>query len=88
MTDPPADLAPHWNAAYEKGTDRVSWTEPEATVSLALIERLNVAQGTPVIDVGGGASPLTANLLAHGFTDVSVLDISQHATRSAPALTT
>jgi SAM-dependent methyltransferase len=32
-----------------------------------------------VIDVGGGASFLVDGLLARGFSDVTVLDVSQHA---------
>jgi SAM-dependent methyltransferase len=79
MTDPPADLVPHWDTAYGKGIDGVSWTEPEATVSLAFIDQLDLPTDTPVIDVGGGASPLTANLLDRGFTHLSVLDISHRA---------
>lgn len=79
MTDRSTDPVPHWDAAYAKGIDRVSWTEPEATVSLKFIDQLAMAPDTPVIDVGGGASPLTMNLLDRGFTDLSVLDISRRA---------
>lgn len=46
---------------------------------MALIERLDVAPDAAVIDVGGGASLLVDRLVARGFTDVSVLDVSEAA---------
>lgn len=79
MPETPADLAPHWDAAYDAGPGGTSWNEDEATVSLALIDRLAIGRLTPVVDVGGGASPLAANLLARGFADLTVLDVSQRA---------
>ena len=70
----------HWDAAYEtRGASGVSWFQPAATTSIQLIERLGIAQGGAVIDVGGGASVLTDALLNRGFTDVSVLDLSNAA---------
>ena len=35
--------------------------------------------GASIIDVGGGASSLVDDLLAHGYTNLSVLDLSQEA---------
>ena len=34
---------------------------------------------SPIIDIGGGASTLPRDLLEKGFTDITVLDISQSA---------
>lgn len=74
------ERAAHWDGMYAKrGARGVSWYQPEAEVSLELIEELGVARDAAVIDVGGGASPLAAGLLARGFTDVTVLDISRAA---------
>lgn len=77
------ELAPHWDASYANGADRVSWAQSHATVSLELIAELGVAHDAPVIDVGGGASPLTGELLDRGFADLTVLDISALALQSA-----
>jgi trans-aconitate methyltransferase len=44
-----------------------------------LIESLDLDVATPVVDVGGGASVLVDRLLGVGFTDISVLDVSQVA---------
>jgi ubiquinone/menaquinone biosynthesis C-methylase UbiE len=48
-------------------------------MSLALIERLRVPKSAPVIDVGGGTSLLVNRLLARGYTDLAVLDVSSTA---------
>jgi hypothetical protein len=54
----------------------VSWYQPEPEMSLALIDRLGVPKPAPVIDVGGGASLLVDRLLARGYMDLDVLDLS------------
>ena len=58
----------------------MSWYRPHLETSLALIER--AAKGDralPIIDVGGGSSTLVDDLIARGFRNVTVLDISQAA---------
>jgi Methyltransferase domain len=57
----------------------VSWYQPEPAISLALIDRLSVPKEAPVIDVGGGASLLVDGLIARGYTDLTVLDVSSTA---------
>lgn len=70
----------HWNSAYEaKGTTGVSWYQSTPTTSLAILESLGVKRNAGLIDIGGGASSLTASLLERGFTDLSVLDVSDRA---------
>ena len=76
----------HWDRAYgAAGPAQVSWYEASLRVSLEIIAALGVAHDVPVVDVGGGTSTLAAHLLASGFTDVSVLDISAVALRNSPA---
>ncbi len=57
----------------------MSWYQPEPAMSLALIDRLRVPKGAPVVDVGGGASLLVDRLVARGYTDLTVLDVSSTA---------
>jgi 2-polyprenyl-3-methyl-5-hydroxy-6-metoxy-1,4-benzoquinol methylase len=72
--------AAHWDDAYEqRGVQGVSWFQDRPTVALELIEALCVAPTSSVIDVGGGASPLAGALVAMGYTDVTVLDVSKAA---------
>ncbi|TAM61490.1 MAG: class I SAM-dependent methyltransferase [Rhodanobacter sp.] len=70
----------HWETVYTtKATDAVSWYRPHLDRSLALIERVAPDRGAAVLDVGGGASTLVDDLLARGYRDLSVLDISAEA---------
>ncbi len=69
----------HWDEVYTaKSTEAVSWYQPHATLSLALIERVAGLSAPParLIDVGGGASTLVDDLLERRIASVSVLDIS------------
>lgn len=84
-TDPAVDNPEtHWNTVYsQRGDAGVSWYQPSADWSLRLIDQLGIAADAAVVDVGGGASRLVDGLLQRGFTDVSVLDISESALSAA-----
>jgi SAM-dependent methyltransferase len=70
----------HWEQTYaEKGPDRVSWFQDRPIRSIELIEAAGLERTAGVIDVGGGASRLAAELLRGGYTDVTVADISAGA---------
>jgi ubiquinone/menaquinone biosynthesis C-methylase UbiE len=74
----------HWEKVYTtKATDTVSWFQPHADVSLDLIKATGVSRDAAIIDVGGGASTLVDDLLANGYTDLSVLDLSAAALAAA-----
>jgi SAM-dependent methyltransferase len=70
----------HWNSIFrDRDLTEVSWFQQEPTVSLEMLEWLGVSASASVIDVGGGASFLIDRLLERGFTDLSVLDVSDAA---------
>ena len=74
----------HWQRVYEgTETNAVSWYQSEPVLSLELIDLLGIAPAAGTIDVGGGASILVDRLLAKGFTDLTVLDISLAALRAS-----
>ena len=74
------DAETHWERIYrEKAADAVSWYRRHLERSLALIEQLAPDRSASIIDVGGGESTLVDDLLARGYQNVSVLDISQTA---------
>ncbi|HEY3443643.1 MAG TPA: class I SAM-dependent methyltransferase [Paludibaculum sp.] len=74
------DAQSHWERIYaQKAPDQVSWYRPHLEMSMALIERANPSRSASIIDVGGGESTLVDDLLAHGYSDITVLDISQAA---------
>ena len=67
----------HWEKVYTtKSTDEVSWFQEHAESSLRLIQETGVALDAAIIDIGGGASTLTDDLLAKGYSNLSVLDLS------------
>jgi SAM-dependent methyltransferase len=69
----------HWNKVYStKAPDAVSWYRPHLEVSLNLIERHTAKSGS-IIDVGAGESTLVDDLLAHGYRDITILDVSKTA---------
>lgn len=78
------DLKAHWEAVHgTKAQDAVSWYRPHLEASLALIERTGVGLSAPIIDVGGGQSTLIDDLIAQGYRDLTVLDISAKALEAA-----
>jgi SAM-dependent methyltransferase len=74
------DTQEYWERVYEsRGPEKVSWFRPHLDTSLRLIERAAASLSASIIDVGGGASTLVDDLLARGYRNVTVLDISHTA---------
>jgi ubiquinone/menaquinone biosynthesis C-methylase UbiE len=70
----------HWEGIYAtKPVTEASWFQEHSDVSLDLIVRTGIGKGGAIIDVGGGASRLVDDLLAKGYQDLTVLDISASA---------
>jgi SAM-dependent methyltransferase len=70
----------HWERIYtEKAPNAFSWYRPHLEKSLRLIERAAPERSASIIDVGGGESTLVDDLLAGGYENITVLDISQTA---------
>ena len=70
----------HWENVYStKATDAVSWFQEHAESSLKLIENTGIPRSASIIDIGGGASTLVDDLLAKGFINLTVLDLSAAA---------
>ena len=74
----------HWEHVYSsKAADSVSWFQRHADLSLQLIEETGVSAAAAIIDVGGGASTLVDDLLAKGYSNLTVLDLSRAALLAA-----
>ncbi len=72
------DTQAHWERGYgTRAPTEVSWFRPHLETSLDLIERVAVDRSASIIDVGGGESTLVDDLIARGFRNVTVIDISQ-----------
>jgi trans-aconitate methyltransferase len=75
----------HWDAVYgARAEAALTWFEAVPERSLDLIARVCDTRAS-VIDVGGGASRLAGALLAAGYGDVTVLDLSPAALEVARA---
>lgn len=74
----------HWENVYStKASDEVSWFQEHAALSLQLIRNADVPLSASIIDVGGGASTLVDDLLAEGYGQIAVLDLSAAALTKA-----
>lgn len=76
----------HWDSVYTtRGSDHVSWFRPHLDRSLAFMDAAKIPLSASVIDVGGGASTLVDDLLDRGYSNVTVLDLSEAALQTARA---
>lgn len=74
----------HWEQVYaSRQPTEVSWFQEHAVRSLRLIAGTAVPKSAAIIDVGGGASVLVDDLLATGYANVTVLDLSPTALSAA-----
>lgn len=74
------DRKAHWEQVYgTKASDEVSWYQPEAARSLALLREVGAGSQTAIIDVGGGDSTLVDSVVAAGLGRMTVLDLSAAA---------
>ena len=74
------NIKEHWERIYAtKSATEVSWFQREPTLSLGLIRRVALDQGSAIFDVGGGASTLVDLLVGLGYRNVTVLDLASSA---------
>jgi 2-polyprenyl-3-methyl-5-hydroxy-6-metoxy-1,4-benzoquinol methylase len=74
----------HWETIYQtKQLKDVSWYQPVPETSLDFLRQFDLPKTAKIIDVGGGDSLFVDYLLELGYTDVSVLDISEKALERA-----
>src|ERR1700675_1700262 len=74
------DTQARWERIYStKTAAEVSWFRPHLETSLALVERVASDRSASIIDVGGGESTFVDDLIARGYRNVTVTDISRTA---------
>jgi len=74
----------HWDQVYRaKSPEQMSWTQAVPQTSLDLIRNLEIPKDARIVDIGGGDSKLVDFLLADGYEDITVLDISDKALNKA-----
>lgn len=78
------DNKQHWEKIYtEKQPNEVSWTQDIPETSLAFLRETELPKSARIIDIGGGDSKLVDFLLAAGYENITVLDISEKALERA-----
>ena len=78
------DKKAHWEKIYQtKSLQEVSWFQPKPETSLNFFSEFKIAKDAKIIDIGGGDSLLVDHLLDLGYTDITVLDISEAALTKA-----
>ena len=74
----------HWETIYTtKAPQEVSWTEEIPQTSIDLIAKFKLPKFAKIVDIGGGDSLLVDHLLALGYTNITILDISHSAIERA-----
>lgn len=78
------DFKQHWESVYtNKQPNEVSWTQAKPETSLFYFTQLNLPKNAAIIDIGGGDSKFVDFLLKEGYTNITVLDISERALERA-----
>ena len=74
------DRKTHWETIYQtKNITDVGWYQSKPITSLKFISELDLKKDAKIIDIGAGESYLVDYLLADGFSDLTILDISEEA---------
>jgi SAM-dependent methyltransferase len=80
------DRQTHWQTVYtSKGESEVSWFQDSPHPSIDLIALTGAARDAAIVDIGGGASRLVDAMMDAGYTDLSILDLSEAALVAARA---
>lgn len=78
------DIKNHWETIYEiKKNTEFSWFQEKPETSLELFKTFNISKESKIIDVGAGDSYFVDHLIALGYSNISVLDISEKAIERA-----
>lgn len=73
-------LKTHWEKVYQtKRFEEVSWFQPMPETSIRFFEEMNLPKTARIIDIGAGESHFVDYLLDKGYTDITLVDISEEA---------
>jgi len=74
----------YWESIYDhKKLTELGWYQANPALSLEFIKKANLPIEAKIIDIGAGDGLLADNLIELGFTNLTVLDISQKAIERA-----
>lgn len=74
----------HWDNVFaNKSANEVSWTQNYPRISMRFISEINLPKTAKILEVGGGEGFLVDALLEKGYTNITVIDISEKALEKA-----
>lgn len=74
------DKQKHWDTIYStKQSNEVSWSQEIPKTSLQFLHGFELPKTASIIDIGGGDSKFVDFLIAEGYKNVTILDISEKA---------
>ncbi len=74
------DRTRHWDEVFRTRPETaVSWYEPSPDTALGFVARIGLEPDDPIVDVGTGLSRLPDRLLALGYHDITLVDVSAEA---------
>ena len=74
----------HWDNVYSsKAAEEVSWFQQYPKTSMEFVGLFDLPLNANIIDIGGGDSHFVDALIAKGYTNIWVLDISAKAIKRA-----
>lgn len=74
----------YWDSIYNtKQYNEVSWFQEYPKTSMEFINLFSLPKTSKIIDIGGGDSLFIDTLIKNGFSDITVLDISENAINRA-----
>ena len=78
------DRKKHWENIYTtKQLNEVSWYQPQPVTAIRFVEKFNLPKEAKIIDIGGGDSFFADWLLENGYSDITILDVSEAALERA-----
>ncbi len=70
----------HWEKVYQtKSFESVSWFESIPETSIQFFEEMNLPHDAEIIDVGAGESHFVDYLISKGYSNITLVDISEEA---------
>jgi 2-polyprenyl-3-methyl-5-hydroxy-6-metoxy-1,4-benzoquinol methylase len=76
----------HWDMIYNsKKTNEVSWFQDSSKISIDYLAHFGIQKNAKILDIGAGESLFVDVLLEAGYTDITVLDISEIAIEKSKA---
>lgn len=74
----------YWDTVYARNSaEKLGWFQPDAGPSIKMLESAELDKQAEIIDIGGGDSFFAEHLLDLGYTNITIVEISELAIERA-----